>query len=306
MLKIFGNSWVGLLFNCFFLPELNRSENNMNTFESLLHILRSIAWLNGNDHQEKAQEVLRGIKNYPSLLGNDLLLENQIPTDLWTPAQQDLFTLSELDKTSDMMDHIPTYDDEECAWVKTALTTISKMSSEDVRSEEKIKKELPNVIEYRCLSNCTWDPKKRDTVIQLKIKMTRKKATRLVEAPLCEIYSSLRPILRHKGKAFQSLHMTSLDLDCLRPFIHECDTFIMTVWVGSVDKKITESGTGFRSSTFPGQSVARDNSARILFRPFKDDALLEAHKDFEITYGQDRNSVNVVPVLMQLEHFIRL
>ena len=280
----------------------------MNTMNTLVNLIRNAVALKNTDQEPQAQEIIKGIKSFPSSLGPDLLIEQPRPVESLTAAQLDLFSYPldcMIDPFSDLVDHIPSYSDEECLWVRTALMTIHSMTAEEVRSKEEIQKRLPQVVEYNCIKNCAWDFKKRDTVIQLKIELSEAKPLRLVEVPFDKVHSSLRPILRHKGKPFQSLHITS-NIKALRPYVSTCKFFILTIWVGPEDKKITESGTGYRSETFPGQSVAKDNATRVVIRPLKEQALVEALKDFETTFGQDPSSQHLVPVLMQMDDFCKL
>lgn len=278
----------------------------MQTFQILLQFIKAISQLLDANQESKAQDMMKGIKGYPSLIGEKLAIEQSVNFEDLTLAQQDLISYEFVDPNSDLVDHIPSYDDEECKIVKNALFEISKMTAQDVRSEEKIRKKFYNLVDYNCISNCAWDFKKRDTVIQLKFSLEKEKPTRLVLAPFSKVQDSIIPILRHKGKPFQSLHMTSSKLESLIPFIGSSPTFILTIWVGNMENKITESGTGFRATGFPGQSVAKDNNARILFRNFTGDAFKQAVSDFRDTYDVAEDSDSLVPVLMQREHFICL
>lgn len=280
----------------------------MNTFETLLHLVRSAAYLKSIDKENEAQNIIKAIKSYPSRLslGNELLIETAPNPSTLSKAQKDLLQHPMVDPCSDLVDHIPTFSDEECKCVSHALFMIDTMSAAEVRFEHAVKEKLPQVVEYKCIPNCTWDFKKRDTVIQLKIELSEAKPLRLVEAPFNKVHSTIRPVMRHHGKPFQSLHMTCTDVDALKPFVSTCKFFILTIWVGPPNAKITQSGTGYRSTTFPGQSIAKDNAARVIIRPFKEQALMDALVDFNATYGEDETSEKTVPILMQLEDFIRL
>lgn len=278
----------------------------MQTFQILLQFFKAVSELLDANQESKAQDLIRGIKSYPSLIGEKLQIEDSVKFEDLTPAQQDLNSYKFVDANSDLVDHIPSYDDEECKIVKNALFEVSKMTAQDVRSEKKIREKFYNLVDYNCISNCAWDFKKRDTVIQLKFSLEKEKPTRLVLAPLSKVQDTMIPILRHKGKPFQSLHMTSTKLESLIPYVGSSPTFILTIWVGNMENKITESGTGFRATGFPGQSLSKDNKARILFRNFTGDAFQQAIKDFRDTYDVVEDSDSIVPVLMQRDHFISL
>ena len=251
--------------------------------------------------------MLTALKSSPSILGDEVLIEDHRVFDSLprTKAQDALLGHPLVDPQSDMVDHIVTYDDEECAWVMRALEVLDGLTDAEVRDEARIREVLPEVNLYNKIEGAGWDPRKRDTVIQIRCKMSRTKPKRLVQAPLSIVRDSLAVLVRHVGKPFQGAHVTTTDVQRVLPFMDMCDEFILTVWVGPMGGKITQSGTGFRSSHFPG-GPSPDHVNRILIRNLTGPALHDAHADFVKAYSATLQKDHTVPLLLQLQDFVLL
>ena len=254
--------------------------------------------------------LLEALKRSPSLLGDEVLVEEPFPTDRLTDAQRQLLKQPFFSNDSDAADHLFSYSDEECRLVETAGNALSAMNATDVRDETRVREACPglNIVEYRKIQNAAWDPKKRDTVVQLKFELSHPAPLRLVMAPFSTVFPSLALMVRHVGKPFQAAHMTVTDPEIVRDHLRTCFYFIATFWVGPYDHVKVEIGTAYRSAHFPGIGSAPDYVCRILTRSdLHGDELQEAYDDFNEAYGDEEGEeFHSVPVLLQKEDFIRL
>jgi len=251
-------------------------------------------------------------ENFPSIM-----VETSIPFAHWTPAQKDLY-VRHVDVLSDMVNHVATYTDEECSIVSRVVTTLEDMPDtpdENVHDSNRLIRAMNEAFPENCFvdlqikSGCGWDPRKRDTQIQFRFRLSRPRPTRLVLVPRSNILKSLQPVIRHVGKPFQSMHLTSKDKEIMDDYKTMCDTFVMSVWVGTPGNKVTDTGTGFRTKTFIGSSVSPDYPIRILFRHGLDhdnDALKSSLKDFIDIFDPVKTTDPDVPVLMTMEDFVTL
>jgi hypothetical protein len=259
-----------------------------------------------------AVAMLKALKNWPSILGEEIIeVEKPIPDEELSSMQLEIKKMSQFDPMSDMDDHLYSYSDWECKIVQETLKEVDKMTDLQVRDESFVRSVIPKVVEYRKIENCVWDPKKRDTVIQLKFELPDMADTRLVMAPFNEVYPHLKVFLRHLGKPFQGAQMTVTNVDCVIPYLSKTKYFVMTIWVGPIGKKITETGTGYRSEHFPGTGPkAPDHANRLLIRGnLRGEELLNAYKDFIDIYDHLENAQDyqgLVPILLRNRDFLSL
>jgi len=263
--------------------------------------------------EEQTIKMLQELKSAPSILGDEVLVEEPFPVDQLTEAQKQLFAQPFFTEYSDAFDHLCTYSEEECRLLETTGLALSSMNAADIRDETRVRAVCPsNVVEYRKIGNAAWDPRKRDTVIQLKFQLSSAAPMRLVKVPFCTVSPHLAMVVRHVGKPFQGAHMTITDPEVVRKVVDEymepCFYFIATFWVGPVDKFKIEIGTAYRSAHFPGvQTSAPDHVCRILIRGgIRGEELKKALADFEDAYGAAEEEVDCrrVPVLLQRKDFI--
>lgn len=253
--------------------------------------------------QEDPQDVMEKLqslnKDPSSFIGNDFLWEKESPRHLYTTAQLDLID-HYIHVDSDMMNHVIHYSDEECALVKKTLSFIQELSGPQLHDDDYMttfmREKFPHIyIDHIRKTGCVWDPRKRDTQMQFRFRLSHPMPKRLLCVPLTEVKDSLKPILRHVGKSFQSLHLTSQDKDLLVKYQDLCDTFVMSVWVGPSSDKITETGTGFRSSDFIGSGVAMDYDLRILFHSgLQGSPLQSALNDFVALFSDPSSNIPVL------------
>ena len=283
----------------------------MKPIQNLMSYLRR-AFVEVHPEADEAHAValLKALKSSPSILGNEVIVEEPFSVDNLTEAQKKLMDQPFFTTYSDAMDHLSSYSDEECKMVDTAGKALSAMNAQDVRNEAMVRSILPKVVEYRKIENAAWDPLKRDTVIQLKFELSSPAPLRLVKAPFSTVSPHLAMMVRHVGKPFQGAHMTLTDPEVVREHLSTCFYFIATFWVGPVDKFKIEIGTAYRSAHFPGIGAAPDHACRILTRGnLRGEELKKAYDDFEESFGTDDEDEfhhHLVPVLLQMKDFIRL
>jgi len=281
----------------------------MNPIQNLVSYLRrAFVEICPETDEAHTLALLKALKSSPSILGDQVIVEEDFPTASLTDAQKRLMSEPFFTKYSDAMDHLCSYSDEECRFVQDTGSVLSTLNATDVRNEAVVRSFLPTVVEYRKIENATWDPLKRDTVIQLKFELSSPAPLRLVKAPFGEVFSSLAMVVRHVGKPFQGAHMTVTNMEVVREHVSTCCYFIATFWVGPMDKFKVEIGTGFRSAHFPGVGATPDNVCRILTRGnLRGEDLKKAYEDFEEAYGDDEGQEDhLVPVLLQRKDFISL
>jgi len=261
---------------------------------------------------EIVSEWMEWIMSDPTKSGTSLM-ENPVDVKTLHPSQRRLLEMGFVDPLSDMVDHVPYYTQEECDIIELIVITLRDLTATEIRDTSLIDNFMSIVfpesyMDHQIKSGCVWDPRKRDTQIQFRFRLSSALPTRLVMVPLQKIFSSLELVARHVGKPFQSFHLTSKDINTLKSYLSTCDVFTVSIWIGSVDKKIVETGTGFRTRDFIGSGSSLDTNLRILFRRgLKGEAFVSALKDFVECLSIDQgDEKKMVPVLLQRQDFINL
>ena len=282
----------------------------MNPIQNLMcYLRRAFTKINPETDEAHAIAMLKALKSSPSILGDEVIIEEPIPPEQFSPDQKELSMAPFFDPLSDATDHLCTYSNEECALVLQAGEALSAMDATSVRDEAAVRAACPRVIEYRKIEGAAWDPRKRDTVIQLKFQLSSPAPLRLLKVPFATAFPHLAMMVRHVGKPFQSAHITLTNFSELYDhiIIDVSHYFVATFWVGPKDSFQVQIGTGYRSAHFPGVGGAPDHATRLLTRNLKGADLQEAYDAFEEAYGDDEGLTwYTVPVLLQLKDFIAL
>lgn len=229
-----------------------------------------------DDHAAFMVGMLKSSSN--ELHGVDTLKEDSTAA-LLTKEQRML--LIKIDPKSDMADHVPSYDEEECQWIQRLLTAIEGMTDVQARDEDYVKSVLPEIDKYMLKENAPWAKNGNHTVIQVMRSFRKEKPIRLVHTPLSVVKTHLELILRHQNKPFASAHMTVRDPSILVKYLDKTRSFVVSIWIGPPGGKITEAGTGFRSPNFIGIAEEKTN----IVSPFP----LEVGQT--LSYGGRRGSV---------------
>lgn len=255
--------------------------------------------------------LLKALKSSPSILGDEVIVEEPFPVDQFTEAQKRLMAEPFFTPYSDAVEHLCTYSDEECRLMETAGTLLSSMNATDVRDEARVRSALPMVVEYRKMEARRMGG--ICTSILLKFKLETPAPLRVVKAPFSAVSPSLAMMVQRSSRSRSCVlgaHMTVTDPEAVRQHVSMCSYFIATFSVGFVDSFNVTIERAYRGAHFPGVRTEPDHACRLLTRcDLRGEDLKEAYEDFENAYGDDDEDNFIrhrVPVLLQRKDFIRV
>ena len=275
-------------------------------------------------HWDAVEAAADALRVSHDVSNEHFLVEDPVNPQTLTAKQRDVYD-NYIDRASDMVNHLPSYTDEECAIVARviyALRQLPDVPGEDVHDDERVLEAIKEVFTEETYSedsfsesfvamqrktSCAWDPRGRDTQLQFHFRLSTPLPLRLVMLPRSEqTLAVIRPVVRHVSKPFQSLHLTT-DMrgqELLEQYKSTCQEFVMSVWVGKPGSKVTDTGTGFRTNTFIGGGASPDYALRILFqRGLTGEALRSALQDFVELFEDPQRRI---PVLMPMRVFTDL